>query len=103
MVFTELSIDDINRLSQIRVERLTKFFAASLSNCSMYVNANNNLIIACFNSNVMEELLDDLDELSRYARLILGVRSLSIHLLLENLPYSGSVSDEVNSDDGKPL
>lgn len=83
MVFTELNIDDVKRLSQLRVDRLTKFFAVSLSYCSMYINANNQLIIACFDPDVMAELLDDLDELRYYACLILGVRSLSIHLSAE--------------------
>jgi hypothetical protein len=86
VVFTELNIDDVNRLSQLRIERLAKFFAASLSYCSMYVNANNKLIIACFNPDVMGELLDDSDELCYYACLILGVRSLSIHLSAEEFP-----------------
>lgn len=86
VVFTELNIDDVNRLSQLRIERLIKFFTASLSYCSMYINANNKLIIACFNPDIMEELLDDLEELCYYACLILGVRSLSIHLSAEEFP-----------------
>jgi hypothetical protein len=80
VVLTELNIDDVNRLSQLRIERLAKFFAASLSYCSMYINANNTLVVNCFDPDIMEDLFDDLDEFCYYACLILGVRALAICL-----------------------
>jgi hypothetical protein len=80
VALTELNINDVNKLSQLRMERLVGFFAISLSCCSMYINANNTLIINCLDLNVMKDLSDGLDELFYYAYLILGVRSLAIHL-----------------------
>ena len=85
MLLTEINVDDLNKLMQLRLERLLHFFTSSLPHCLIQIDAGNMLTIYCLHSEIVDELLDDLENLCCYAWLILGVRKISLHFGLEEI------------------
>jgi hypothetical protein len=84
MTLTEINTDDLNKLNQLRVERFFDLFSRSLSNCLLQLD-NEALSIHCYQAGIMGKLLDELNEVSYYARLVLGAQSISFNLLNEEV------------------
>lgn len=78
MLLTELNVDDINKLMHFRVERLLHFFASSLPYCLIQIDSSNTLYIHCPDTEIVDDLLDELNDLTEHVWLILGVRELVI-------------------------
>lgn len=85
MLLTELNIDDRGRLMQLRIERLLHFFTASLPYCQIQITADNILMIACPNSIIVDDLLDDLEDLCHHAMLIVGVKKIALYFGQEEI------------------
>jgi hypothetical protein len=85
MFLTEITIDDRNKLMQFRIERLLHFFVASLPNCLIQIDTDNVLSVYCPNSETVDKLLDEMDDLCRNAWLILGVRSICLYFCEEEI------------------
>jgi hypothetical protein len=85
MFLTEITADDLVRLEQCRMKRLLHFFGPSLPRCLIYLDADSELNIYCPNSEIVDELLDDLEDLCNYAWLILGVRAISLYFCYEEI------------------
>lgn len=85
MLLTEINIDDLKKLERLRIDRLLLFFASSLPQCLLQIDGENMLTIYCLNSETVDELLGDLEDLRSHAWLILGVKKISLHFGLEEL------------------
>jgi hypothetical protein len=85
MLLTELNIDDQHTLMEFRIERLLHFFTSSLPHCLLQIDGNNMLSVYCFHSEIVDDLLDELEDLCSHARLILGVSAISVHFGLEEI------------------
>jgi hypothetical protein len=90
MLLTEINIDDRYKLMRLRIERLLKFSTSSLPYCHIQVTTENILTIACSNSIIVDDLLDDLEDLCHHAGLIVGVKKVALYfgqeeILLEDI------------------
>jgi hypothetical protein len=74
-----MTFDDLMRLEQLRTERLRSFFAQSLLHCVLRRDRHRGLIIHCPEAWMVDRLLIDLEELSDYAWLILGVEAIALY------------------------
>lgn len=90
MILTELSIDDLNRLQQFRIERLLLFFAFSLPHCIIQTDSSNTLMIYCPSAAIVDELLDELDDLCNHVWMILGTRAIAIYFCQEEVFCTGT-------------
>lgn len=79
MLLTELNVDDLDTLTHFRVQRFLHFFATSLPSCLIQLDSDRMLAIHCPSTEIIDDLLDDLEELCDRAWLILGVHSLSLY------------------------
>jgi hypothetical protein len=86
MSITGMNINDLDKLQQLRLLRLSHFFASSLPHCKIEVENSSRLIIYCPNSKIMDELTDELDDLSHYVWLILGIRIVVLHMMVQAQP-----------------
>jgi hypothetical protein len=80
MSLTAMNTADLEQLQQFRIQRFLCFFAASLQYCPVRVNADNTLAIYCPDAKFIDELLDELEDLRHYARIILGVQEIILYL-----------------------
>jgi hypothetical protein len=85
MLLTEINVDDLKQLERFRIERLLHFFTSSLPHCLIQVDAGNMLTVYCLHPEVVDDLLNDLEDLCSHARLILGVKTISLHFGLEEI------------------
>jgi hypothetical protein len=85
MSLTEMNTEDRHKLTKFRIERLQLFFTSSLPQCLLQIEAGNILTVHCPNPAVVDELLDDLEDLCSHAWLILGIKTISLHLDLEEI------------------
>jgi hypothetical protein len=85
MLLTEITVDDLHKLMQLRIERLLHFFTSSLPCCQIQITAENILIINCPSSIVVEDLLDDLEDLCNHAWLIVGVKKIALYFGSEEI------------------
>lgn len=85
MSLTEMTFDDLMRLEQLRTERLRSFFAQSLLHCIFRRDHHRGLIIHCSEAWMVDRLLMDLEELSNYAWLILGVEAIALYFAQEEI------------------
>lgn len=92
MLLTEMNTEDLNTLMQFRIERLLQFFAASLPNCLIQIDAGNLLIVHCPNSVIVDDLLDDLEDLCSHAWLILGVPRVAVYFGQEEILCANTYS-----------
>ncbi len=76
MLLTEISLNDLLLLEQLRIERLRGFFSQSLMECPIYLDQHNRLTVHCPEPYLIDMLIGDLEELCDYAWLILGVESI---------------------------
>jgi hypothetical protein len=82
---TEINVDDLNKLQQLRMERLLGLFSSSLPFCMIQIDGDNVLSIHCHHAGIMDLLMTELDDLCYYARLVLGVKSISLYLLHQEI------------------
>jgi hypothetical protein len=80
MLLTEINIDDLDKLKQLRMERLLCFFTSSLPFCQIQIDGDNVLAIYCPHGGIMEELMNELEDLRYYACLIVGAKLVTLHL-----------------------
>jgi hypothetical protein len=85
MLLTEINVDDLNKLDRVRLDRLACFFTATLPCCEIQIEIGNILIIHCPNSTIANDLVEDIEDLSYYGWLVLGVRSIGIYLANEEI------------------
>ena len=85
MLLTEINVEDLDLLMQFRIERLLCFFTSSLPSCLLQIDADNMLTIYCPRSEIVDDLLEDLDDLCIHTRLILGMNRISLRLGLEEI------------------
>ncbi len=85
MLLTEISIDDLEILEKLRLERLSQLFISSLTYCLVYIDVENVFTIYCPSSEIVDELLGDLGDLCHYAWLILGCRTISLYFCQEEI------------------
>jgi hypothetical protein len=78
---TEINVDDLNKLSQLRMERIIGLFPSSLPFCLIQIDTDNVLSIHCHHAGIMDRLIAELEDLCYYACLIVGVRSISLNSL----------------------
>lgn len=84
MLLTEITIDDLQLLEHFRIERLRRLFAESLLPCLLYVDCDT-LIVHCPEAANVDPVLVDLAELSEYAWLILGIKSIALYFMKEEI------------------
>jgi hypothetical protein len=85
MFIAELTVDDLMLLQQFRIERLRSFFAENLLQCLVYVDRQHRLVIHCPEPLIVDTLLTDLQELCDYAWLIIGVKTIAIFFIQEEI------------------
>jgi hypothetical protein len=85
MFIAELTVDDLMLLEQFRIERLRSFFAENLLQCLIYVDRQHRLVIHCPEPPIVDTLLTDLQELCDYAWLIIGVKTIAIFFVQEEI------------------
>jgi hypothetical protein len=88
MLLTEINIDDLDKLKELRMERLLCFFTSSLPFCQIQIDEDNVLAIYCPHGGIMEELMNELDDLRYYACLILGVKSISLRIAQQEVLFT---------------
>jgi hypothetical protein len=79
--FTEMNVNDLNKLKHLRIERLLGLFSSSLPFCLIQVDADNVLSIHCYHAGILERLISELEDLCYYSCLIVGVKFISLHSL----------------------
>ncbi len=94
MLLTEITMDDLDKLNQLRLERLLCFFTSSLPFCQIQIDGNNTLAIYCPHGGIMEELMNELEDLRYYACLILGVKLITLHLAQKEVMYIDIFPDQ---------
>jgi hypothetical protein len=85
MFIAELTVDDLMLLEQFRIERLRSFFAENLLQCLIYVDRQHRLVIHCPEPSIVDTLLADLQELCDHAWLIIGVKTIAIFFIQEEI------------------
>lgn len=87
MLLTEMTPNDLMLLEQLRIERLRGFFIQSLSHCIIIIHSSyqQTLIVHCPEPLIVDTLLNELQELSYYAWLILGVEAISLYFVQEEI------------------
>jgi hypothetical protein len=79
MLLTEINVDDLNTLLHYRLERFLQFFGSSLPSCLIQVDGSQLLAIHCPSTEIVDDLLDELEDLCDRAWLILGVNALALY------------------------
>jgi hypothetical protein len=74
----ELTTDDVTRLEQFRLERLCRFFAQNLSHCFIYLSGRETLVVQCSEPSILDNLLEDLEDLCYFAKIILGAKAIAV-------------------------
>ncbi len=85
MVLTEINVDDLNKLMHLRIERLLHFFASSLPSCLIHIDADQTLSVHCPHTEIVDDLLDELEDLCTHAWLILGVSKIALYFGQEEI------------------
>jgi hypothetical protein len=85
MLLTEINVDDLNTLMHFRVERFIHFFAATLPNCLIQIDAGDLLAIHCPSSAIVDDLIDEFEDLRYRAWLILGVNTIALYFGQEEI------------------
>jgi hypothetical protein len=85
MLLTELNVNDLNKLEQLRIDRLLLFFTSSLPYCLLQIDRDNMLTIYCLQAEIVDDLLDELEDLCSHAWLILGMKKISLYFRLEEI------------------
>jgi hypothetical protein len=85
MSLSEINVDDLNKLKQFRIERLRRFFIASLQSCLIRIESGNTLMVHCPHPGIIDDLLDELEDLRNHAWMVLGVRSVALYFCQEEI------------------
>jgi hypothetical protein len=80
MNFSTITLADLQLLEQLRIDRLRSFCTHSLAQVQIFID-HNVLKIFCPKPSIVNVVLTDIDNLRTYARLILGVDTISVHLV----------------------
>jgi hypothetical protein len=78
---TDMNINDLNKLKELRMERLLGLFSSSLPFCLIQMDADGTLSIHCHHAGIMDRLIGELEDLCYYACLIVGAKFISLHSL----------------------
>ena len=81
----ELTLSDRVILEQYRLQRFRSFFFGSLMACPLGLDEHRTLIIHCLDPELVDQLLSQIDQLRWYARVVLGVDSLAIRFVQEEI------------------
>ncbi|EKQ67239.1 hypothetical protein OsccyDRAFT_4313 [Leptolyngbyaceae cyanobacterium JSC-12] len=81
----ELTSDDLLILEKQRLERFRSFFSETLLFCFLHLDPKCKLSIHCSEPWIVDQLLSDIDQLSRYAHIIVGACRLSICFAQEEI------------------
>ncbi len=81
----ELTTNDLLVLEQYRLQRFRSFFFSTLMSCPIGLDETNTLIIHCLEPELVDQLLRQIDQLRWYARVVLGVHSLAIKFVQEEI------------------
>jgi hypothetical protein len=76
--FTEY---DLAILEKFRIERLRSFFAQSLLHCRLSLNDLRILTIYCTERTIADNLLNEVEDLGDYAKLVLGAKAITIYFV----------------------
>jgi hypothetical protein len=85
MTSLQITLEDLQTLRQHRLDRLRKMFIKPLGLCRLQVTRRDRLVIHCPEPWVVDELMDDLDELTEAARIVVGAQSMSICFVGEEI------------------
>jgi len=85
MLLTNINLDDVKLLDQLRLKRLRSFFAQSLLHCAIRRDRDQTLIVHCLEASIIDAVLSDLEELCDYAWLILGVEAIALYFAQEEI------------------
>jgi hypothetical protein len=88
MSLTDINIDDQIKLDKFRCERFLGFFTTSLPYCQIQIDTDTALAIHCTNSEIVDNLIDDFEDLCCHAWLILGVRSIALYFCQEEIVHT---------------
>jgi hypothetical protein len=80
MDLSTITLADLQLLEQLRIDRLRSFCTHSLAQVQIFIDRNV-LNIFCPKPSIVNAVLTDIDNLRTYARLILGVDTISVHLV----------------------
>jgi hypothetical protein len=78
---TEMNVNDLNKLRQLRMDRFIGLFSSTLPFCLIQIDAENVLTIHCYHAGIMNGLVSEIEDLCYYACLIIGAKFISLHLL----------------------
>ncbi|UBF29007.1 hypothetical protein K9N68_14905 [Kovacikia minuta CCNUW1] len=81
----EITTDDLFILEQLRLERFRSFFIKTLKRCSIHLDESNTLTIYCFEPQIVDQLLEQIEQLRRCVWIVLGVQYLSISFAQEEI------------------
>jgi hypothetical protein len=84
-MFTELTVNDLILLEELRIERLRSFFTESLFQCLIYIDHQHRLVIHCPEPLLVDALATDLEELCDYTWLILGLKMIVVFFIQEEV------------------
>lgn len=85
MRLNEMTVNDLNRLQQFRLERLLRFFTSNLPHCVIQADSSNTLTIECPTPAIVDGLLGELGDLLDHAWLILGTRAIALYFCQEEI------------------
>jgi hypothetical protein len=80
MNLSTITLADRQLLEQLRIDRLRSFCTRSLAQVQILID-HNVLKIFCPKPSIVNAVLTDIDNLRTHARLILGVDTISVHLV----------------------
>lgn len=81
----ELTTNDLVTLEQYRLQRFRSFFFSTLVGCPLCLDEDQTLIIHCLDSELVDQLLRQIDQLRQYARIVLGIHCLTIQFVQEEI------------------
>jgi hypothetical protein len=81
----QITLEDLQILRQNRLDRLRKVFIKPLGLCRLQVTRRDRLVIHCPEPWVVDALMEDLDQLTEAARIVVGAQSMSICFVGEEI------------------
>ena len=81
----ELTATDLVMLEQYRLQRFRSFFFSTLIACPLCLDEHRTLVIHCLEPELVDQLLNQIDQLRWYARIVLGVDCLAIKFIQEEI------------------
>lgn len=82
---SELTDNDLLILEVLRLERFRTFFSDSLPLCFLFLDRHYTLAIHCSEPWLVDHLIAEIDQLCRYAWIVVGAHEISIWFAQEEL------------------